>query len=63
MEILSLMCQLLAARTSLIAAEKYMPDDLIEGAASIIFCAKRLPIPELTDVWTHAPHHACDLFH
>jgi len=50
MEILSLMCQLLSARVSMLAGEKYVPDDLVEASASIIFCAKRLQIPELIDI-------------
>jgi len=50
MEILSLMCQLLSARVSMLASEKYVPDDLVEASASIIFCAKRLQIPELVDI-------------
>ena len=50
MELLTLMCELLVARTALITASKTCPVDLEEGIASIIYCASRIEVPELKTV-------------
>lgn len=50
MELLTLMCELLVARTQLITASKVCPVDLEEGIASIIYCASRVEIPELKTI-------------
>lgn len=50
MEILSLQCELLAARTQLIAQTSGVPEDLEEAMASVVYCTKRIDIPELMDV-------------
>jgi hypothetical protein len=47
MELLTLMCELLTARTALVTAAKTCPVDLEEGIASVVYCASRIEIPEL----------------
>ena len=50
MEVLSLMCELLLARISLLSTAKTCPPDLVEACASIIFCSNRLDVAELGDM-------------
>lgn len=47
LEMLQLMCELMSARVALITAAKTCPSDLEEAAASLIYCASRVEIPEL----------------
>lgn len=50
MEILKLQCELLAARARIIETSDYCPGDLEQAAASIIYCCRRVDIPELVDI-------------
>lgn len=50
MEILKLQCELLAARGRIIETSDVCPDDLEQACASIIYCTKRIDIPELMDI-------------
>ena len=50
LEILQLMCELLAARLTLVDSVSAVPEDLEEAVASIIYCSTRIDIPELNDI-------------
>ena len=49
-EIVSLMCELLVERLTLISTDKVCPADLVASITTIIWAAPRLEVPELTVV-------------
>jgi len=49
-EMMQLMLELLAARVPLITASKECPADLQEGVASVVYCSRRIEIPELKTI-------------
>lgn len=50
MEWLQMMCDLIATRIKQIDSAKECPTDLLESVCTLLYCAKRIDIPELTVV-------------
>lgn len=50
MEWLEMMCDLMNQRIAQISAAKKCPEDLLESISTIIYCAKRISIPELSEI-------------
>ena len=48
MEWLQMMCDLVSTRIKQIDGSKTCPDDMLETVCTILYCAKRIEIPELT---------------